>query len=584
MKKKLVRMFLTIAVAAITLVGATACALPGAETGGKAENESTEGSASETGGESDSLAEEGSKNAAEDVVEDNPLGIVVDFAHTYEESFETAVITATDANGKEIWKYETGKYEVAQLDRVEEIGISRNKFYFNEDGTITAMNLEDGSVAWKNDEFKSGGCRGTFGKEGNLYVCGYFGPDLMVIDEEGNTVLHKGNLDESKHYWPLGITVEDDYVFVHYEAYDDWNFSAETKELWNSGFYGGYTLSYCLSDESIGFEYNVLEQAPRYNGKYTDWNGFTAEIFYMNDGKYLMNLGIADKALVELEGVVGSLKDGAIAFEASYENGYCYKGDLVMGDTGLTLTIHESDNPYLSAGTSVTYTNREEVMANAGDNVFYTFPEGWNYEFEAARIGNFYTGQEAGVVADDAGNLYGFEEWLGAGCSTWCGVDHYYANAVASSTLEPSGDISYAASNIASKFSDKNTVWVEGADGDGIGEYVTVRQMYKGQGEELFTFKEICIVNGYAQNETKWQENNRVKKMKLYYNNAYMGSFTLEDTMKPQYIDISELNMQVVNGTEAEFRFEIEEVYEGSKYDDTCITGIVVEFDGRTAH
>ena len=48
--------------------------------------------------------------------------------------------------------------------------------------------------------------------------------------------------------------------------------------------------------------------------------------------------------------------------------------------------------------------------------------------------------------------------------------------------------------------------------------------------------------------------------------------------MKPQYIDLTPLQMKVGNGREAVFQFSIAEVYEGSKYDDTCITGIEIGF------
>ena len=42
--------------------------------------------------------------------------------------------------------------------------------------------------------------------------------------------------------------------------------------------------------------------------------------------------------------------------------------------------------------------------------------------------------------------------------------------------------------------------------------------------------------------------------------------------------------MKVGNGFDADFRFEIAEVYEGSKYEDTCLTGIIIDFNGIFAH
>ena len=39
-----------------------------------------------------------------------------------------------------------------------------------------------------------------------------------------------------------------------------------------------------------------------------------------------------------------------------------------------------------------------------------------------------------------------------------------------------------------------------------------------------------------------------------------------------------------VDGGEISFRFEIVDVYSGSKYEDTCLTGLVLEFSGRFGH
>ena len=122
----------------------------------------------------------------------------------------------------------------------------------------------------------------------------------------------------------------------------------------------------------------------------------------------------------------------------------------------------------------------------------------------------------------------------------------------------------------------------EGVEGPGIGEFFEVTQLDHGGWVPIFSYNEMCIVNGYAKNETVWQENNRVKSMKLYFENEYMGTITLEDTMQPQYIDLSPVNITVGNGCEARFRLEITEVYPGTKYDDTCVSGVIVEYEGRS--
>lgn len=200
-------------------------------------------------------------------------------------------------------------------------------------------------------------------------------------------------------------------------------------------------------------------------------------------------------------------------------------------------------------------------------------------------IGKFYIAGSA--EAEDMllfydEDVFGFHDRMTWGCSSWCGCDEFYSNAVASSTLESQSGESYSASNLTEFFRD--STWCEGVEGSGIGETVEIKQLYRGGGDDIFTFSEFCIVNGYAMNESKWQANNRVSKLKVYYEDTYVATLLLEDTINPQFFDISQLNLTVGNGEEATFRFEIAGVYPGTTYDDTCITGIMIDFTGKYAH
>ncbi|MGN0430326.1 MAG: NADase-type glycan-binding domain-containing protein [Acetatifactor sp.] len=211
-------------------------------------------------------------------------------------------------------------------------------------------------------------------------------------------------------------------------------------------------------------------------------------------------------------------------------------------------------------------------------------------EFPDPRIGSFYevNPEEAEVIEAADGTLFGFREWLNDGCSTWCGCEAFSCVATASSQLADRAEISFAPSNIVCHLGDNSdmldTVWSEGVPGTGIGEFIEIRQMYRGNGEEVFAFTELCIVNGYAKNESKWKENGRVKTFRVYYEGEYLGEMTLLDTRQPQYIDLTPFQLQVANGDEATFQFEIAQVYEGTTYENTCITGMVIDFDGRAGH
>ncbi len=237
---------------------------------------------------------------------------------------------------------------------------------------------------------------------------------------------------------------------------------------------------------------------------------------------------------------------------------------------GEIYTIQEQDKNY---NVILTVDIKEDMLPS------FTIPEGWEYQFGAPRIGSFMGYEEGNASATPMadGNYFGYEDRLSDGCSTYCACWNSYMRGSVSSSLQPE---KYGVYELFDK--DRLDAWAEGVAGPGIGEVIEVIQLEHGGWVPIFSYNEMCIVNGYAKNETVWQENNRVKSMKLYFENEYMGTITLEDTMQPQYIDLSPVNMKVGNGCEANFRFEITEVYPGTKYDDTCISGLIVEYEGRS--
>lgn len=182
-------------------------------------------------------------------------------------------------------------------------------------------------------------------------------------------------------------------------------------------------------------------------------------------------------------------------------------------------------------------------------------------------------------VPDPQGLLYGFRDDYWSGCSVWCAVTSHEEGVGASSFLEPIGEYVYEPGNLTD--GNLNTVWSEGVPGYGIGEHIVMTRRFNWdapQTHKIFEYRTICIVNGYAQNETKWQNNSRVKTMSVHVNDILLLRLHLVDTIKPQYFDISQLGLTTLAGEEIKFRFTIEDVYPGEKFEDTCVTGIEIEF------
>lgn len=118
------------------------------------------------------------------------------------------------------------------------------------------------------------------------------------------------------------------------------------------------------------------------------------------------------------------------------------------------------------------------------------------------------------------------------------------------------------------------TSWVEGVEGDGIGEWI---EFYFKNSAPATAF---VISNGYVKNRKLYLENNRAKKLKLYINGEVYGFLNLKDICSEQRFEVSPIKFQ--KDKNYVLRFEIIEVYKGTKYDDTVISEI--NFDGIGVH
>ena len=250
-----------------------------------------------------------------------------------------------------------------------------------------------------------------------------------------------------------------------------------------------------------------------------------------------------------------------------------------------------------------------EVVDTTGQGVIVNYPE--QPLVLTPDVRQFFYGEHADnehfdtfEYAEDAQD-YGFEEWH-APCGEFCAMPGGGLGIEASSELVSSSN-RYAAKNLAS-FWGREYTWAEGVEGFGIGESITYRDsmywnisnVWEGlrstawfdpRRDEYGCIKdgykhyvEICIVNGYAKNEKTWEENGRIKRLLMYVEDEPYAYLELEDTIYPQYFLLPPDDIKVAEGDEITFRFVIEDVYPGTTYEDTCLTGLVIEFTGRHGH
>lgn len=118
----------------------------------------------------------------------------------------------------------------------------------------------------------------------------------------------------------------------------------------------------------------------------------------------------------------------------------------------------------------------------------------------------------------------------------------------------------YSKNNILDR--NVNTAWVEGSEGNGIGEWIQF------DFDTTYAITGLEILTGYVKSKGIFKANNRVREIELI-SSDYKGNVLFKDTMDWQYRYIGAM---VTNS----MRLVIKDVYKGEKYNDTCISEIKI--------
>ena len=104
--------------------------------------------------------------------------------------------------------------------------------------------------------------------------------------------------------------------------------------------------------------------------------------------------------------------------------------------------------------------------------------------------------------------------------------------------------------------------WVEGAEGNGIGEYITI--------EFTEDMAGMSVLNGYTD----------INKLKLFKENARLKEVEIEDLVNGDkwivsFKDEVYFNYIAFPKKSSKIKMTIKSVYEGTKYSDTCVSAII---------
>lgn len=165
----------------------------------------------------------GDQEEPQDESAEEPASRVVEvlFEPVYDSVGEYAMISGVDASGELVWSTMTMVYEVSQLNQVTGIGLWNDRYYYAEGGAVVALSRETGAILWENPDFNGSPANGDRAcmilEDGTLYVTGYFGPDFMAIDKDGNTLVHLGTV-HGDYYWPYELNLEGDLLTITMEG------------------------------------------------------------------------------------------------------------------------------------------------------------------------------------------------------------------------------------------------------------------------------------------------------------------------------------------------------------------------------
>ncbi|PWE55746.1 hypothetical protein DEM27_13800 [Metarhizobium album] len=134
------------------------------------------------------------------------------------------------------------------------------------------------------------------------------------------------------------------------------------------------------------------------------------------------------------------------------------------------------------------------------------------------------------------------------------------ATVCVSSILEPQFGNRYGSLNLTD--GRKSTAWVEGASGDGIGEYVAV------EFDAPVIVSGLEIANGYTKNSDIFDKNNRVRNLTVSTASGSAQTVELTDNEDWQNLGVS------LPEKTTWLMLTISSVYRGSKYRDTAISGL----------
>ncbi|MBC8103644.1 MAG: hypothetical protein H7Z41_13790 [Cytophagales bacterium] len=152
---------------------------------------------------------------------------------------------------------------------------------------------------------------------------------------------------------------------------------------------------------------------------------------------------------------------------------------------------------------------------------------------------------------------------------------YFATNEARASSALPGSGTAYGAKNA---FDGKvPTAWIEGADGDGVGQWVEYTLRDRSELSQNPSVNALAIFNGYRKSRDLWRKNGRVRRLRMSVNGKPWGEIALVDSFAYQKVNVKPFPIPSKRRSVV-VRFTIASVYRGTTYRDTALSEI--EFYG----
>ena len=144
----------------------------------------------------------------------------------YSDDRQNLTVSVFDEDGESLWGMRTDSY-ATELDTVDAfIGgtadAPRLMVYTSESG-LDCYELRTGETVWTLPEAEvhlGASLQHAVEADGTMYICGYYGPDPVCIDVNGQ-VRWQSDVGSDDIYWPYEIDLTDEGVATHYDVMNE---------------------------------------------------------------------------------------------------------------------------------------------------------------------------------------------------------------------------------------------------------------------------------------------------------------------------------------------------------------------------